>query len=142
MKSGIVMSDQVGVFRASLKRCLAAPHFLGSFYDDFVASSEEVQEKFRKTDLDRQAKMLADSLYTLAVAAQAKPGTNPAWAEMPRLAARHSRADLDIKPHLYDHWLNCLLDAVRRHDPECSAEVEEAWRKTLSAGIEYMRSRY
>jgi hemoglobin-like flavoprotein len=135
-------SGHLDVFRASLKRCLATPHFLGNFYADFVASSEEVREKFRNTDLERQAKMLADSLYTLAVAAQAKEGANPAWAEMPRLAQRHSRADLDISPRLYDHWLACLLEAVRLHDPEFSPEIEAAWRQTLAVGIEYMRSRY
>jgi len=135
-------SEHVDVFRASLKRCLATPHFLGKFYEAFVASSEEVREKFRNTDLDHQAKMLADSLYTLAVAAQAQPGANPAWAEMPRLAARHSRADLDISPALYDHWLDCLLDTVRDHDPEFSPAIESAWRQTLMVGVEYMRSRY
>jgi len=27
-------------------------------------------------------------------------------------------------------------------DPEFSAEIEEAWRRTLAPGIEYLRSRY
>jgi len=135
-------SEPIDLFRGSLKRCLATPHFLGSFYEAFVASSDEVREKFKNTDFDRQTRMLADSLYALAVAAQAKKSGSPAWSDMPRLAARHSRADLDIRPGLYDHWLDCLVDTARRHDPEFSPEIEAAWRATLAPGIEYMRSQY
>lgn len=142
MTSAVMTSENVDLFRASLKRCLATPHFLGKFYDSFVASSEEVREKFRNTDLEKQASMLADSLYALAVVAQARRGGNPAWADMPRLADRHSRADLDIRPGLYDHWLDCLVETARHHDPEFSPEIEAAWRETLAVGIEYMRSRY
>ena len=128
-------------FIASLKRCLAVPGFMDSFYQTFVSSSAEVREKFRNTDLQRQARMLSDSLYALAVAVQGQEGS-PAWGDMPRLAARHSRKDLDIRPALYDHWLACLLDTARRHDPEFSPEIEAAWRATLAVGIAYMTSRY
>jgi hemoglobin-like flavoprotein len=128
-------------FIASLKRCLAVPGFLDEFYQAFVGSSEEVREKFRNTDLQRQARMLSDSLYALAVAVQGQVGS-PAWGDMPRLAARHGRGDLDIRPALYDHWLACLLETARRHDPEFSPEIEAAWRATLGVGIAYMKSRY
>jgi hypothetical protein len=138
----LMTSEHVDLFRASLKRCLATPHFLGKFYDSFVASSGEVREKFRNTDFEQQTRMLADSLYALAVAAQARREGSPAWADMPRLAARHSRADLDIRPGLYDHWLDCLVETARQHDPEFSPEIEAAWRDTLAVGIDYMRSRY
>jgi hemoglobin-like flavoprotein len=131
----------VDSFLASLKRCLALPGFMEGFYQSFVASSEEVREKFRNTDLQRQAQMLSDSLYVLAVAVQGQEGSL-AWGDMPRLAARHSRKDLDIRPALYDHWLTCLLDTVRRHDPQFTPEIEAAWRATLAVGITYMKSRY
>ena len=55
---------------------------------------------------------------------------------------RHSREDLDIRPGLYDLWLAALLQAVAGCDPEHTPQIEVAWRDTLSAGIEYMRSRY
>lgn len=133
--------ELVESFLASLKRCLAVSGFMESFYASFVAASEEVQEKFRNTDLQRQARMLSDSLYVLAVAVQGQEGS-PAWGDMPRLAARHSRKDLDIQPALYDHWLACLLDTARRHDPQFTPEVDAAWRATLAVGIEYMKTRY
>jgi hemoglobin-like flavoprotein len=127
-------------FVASLKRCLGTPGFMDNFYESFVSSSEEVREKFRNTDLQRQARMLSDSLYVLAVAVQGQAGS-PARGELPRLAERHSRRDLDIGPHLYDHWLACLIDTARSHDPQFTPEIEAAWRATLGAGIDYMKAR-
>jgi hemoglobin-like flavoprotein len=141
MISGIMDPEQVETFRASLKRCLAAPGFLESFYESFIASSEEVREKFKYTEMKRQARVLEDSLYVLATAVQGEENS-PARGILPRIAARHSRQDLDIRPELYDLWLTCLLDATRRYDPEFTPEIEAAWRSALGWGIEYMRSRY
>ena len=126
---------------ASLKRCLGMPGFMDSFHQSFVSSSEEVREKFRNTDLQRQARMLSDSLYVLAVAVQGQTGS-PARGELPRLAERHSRKDLDIRPPLYDHWLACLIDTARGHDPQFTPEIEAAWRATLAVGIAYMKAHY
>jgi len=128
-------------FLASLKRCLGVPGFMETFYQRFVSASEEVREKFRDTDLQRQARMLSDSLYVLAVAVQGQTGS-PAWGDLPRLAERHSRKDLDIPPRLYDHWLTCIIDTASRHDPLFTPEIEAAWQATLAMGIAYMKARY
>jgi len=139
------MDNYVDVFRASLKRCLASEDFLRQFYHRLLASSEEIRQKFENTDLDRQARILEDSLYIMTVAAQsAQPSAevSPAWTEMSRLARLHDRDHLDIRPGLYDLWLHCLLEAARANDPEFTPEIEEDWRKTLEIGIEYLRSQY
>ena len=129
------------VFLASLKRCLAAPGFLAAFYDRFTGSSEEVREKFRGVDMQRQARVLEDSLYVVAVAVQGEEGSL-ARGDLPRLAERHSRRDLDIRPELYDVWAQCLVETARVHDPEWADDVAVAWRDTLAFGVEYMRRRY
>ena len=133
--------DFVEVFRDSLKRALAAPDFLLDFYGKFMASSDEVRQKFAGTDFKRQTRVLADSLWAMAVAAQGRAGS-PAWGDLPRLAELHSHSNLDIRPGLYDQWLDCLVEAAREHDPLFSKEVESAWRETLAVGIALMRSRY
>ena len=136
-------SAAVETFRESVKRCLARPEFMKDFYDLFLASSDEVREKFRNTNLEQQRQMVADSLYLMAVAGQS-PGRDGsiAWGEMSRLAARHAQSDRNIRPALYDLWLDCLLQAARQHDPEFSPAVEGAWRDTLRPGIEFMQERY
>ena len=133
--------DSVDLFRHSLHRCLGDPAFLQSFYEAFVGSSDEVREKFKNTDMERQVRMLESSLYVLAVAVQG--GANsPARGDLPRIAERHSRKDLDIGPELYDLWLSALLETAKRYDPEFTPEIEDAWRNTLAAGIDYMRSHH
>ena len=131
--------DHVDVFRTSLNRCLAASGFLESFYQSFVGSSEEVREKFKNTDMKLQAKMLQDSLFVLAVAAQGD-ADSPARYSLPGLAEKHGSKGFDIRPELYDLWLEALVETVKRHDPDYSDEIEEAWRSTLASGIEFMRS--
>jgi hemoglobin-like flavoprotein len=136
-----VPTPDTDVFLASLKRCLAAPEFLAGFYERFTASSEEVREKLRGVDMKRQARVLEDSLYVVAVAVQGEEGS-VARGALPRLAERHSRRDLDIRPELYDLWAQCLVETARAHDPQWTDEVAGAWRDTLAFGVEYMRQRY
>ncbi len=128
----------VEVFLASLKRCLARPDFLARFYEGFMASSEEVREKFRNTDMKRQVRMLEDSLFVVAVAVQGGEGSL-ARADLPRIAARHGRKQLDIRPELYDLWSDCLLTAARQHDPAFDDGVDRAGREVLGFGVRYMR---
>ena len=137
----IVPPDEVKAFVESLNRCLATPDFLEDFYSIFIESSDEVREKFKFTDRKQQARVLAQSLFALAVFAQRTTGS-PAWGEFDRLASRHNRHDLDIQPELYDLWLACLLRAARSYDPLFSPKLENAWRHTLMLGIEYLRSRH
>lgn len=128
-------------FRQSLKRCLATPAFLHDFYDRFIDSSEEIREKFKKTEFPRQTRVLADSLYTLAMAAESREDAF-AWKELDRLAQAHSRHGLDIAPRHYDTWLECLVAAARAFDPQFAPAVEQAWREALSPGLAHLRDRY
>jgi hemoglobin-like flavoprotein len=137
----VVLSPATEIFLASLKRCLGAPGFLTGFYESFTGSSEEVREKFRGADMKRQVRMLEDSLYVVAVAVQGEEGSI-ARGDLPRLAERHSRRGLDIRPGLYDLWARCLVETARAHDPQWADDVAAAWQGTLAFGVEYMRQRY
>jgi hemoglobin-like flavoprotein len=128
-------------FLASLGRCRATAGFLDAFYQRFVASSDEVRTKFAKTDMMRQVQMLEDTLFVVANAVQGEEGS-PARSDLPRIAERHSRRDLDIRPELYDLFLKCLIVTVRTHDAKFTPEVEVAWREVMGFGIEYMRKHY
>jgi len=134
-------TSDVDVFRASLKRCLTDNNFIHHFYDLFMASSPEVREKFKSTDFPRQARVLADSLYLMAVAAESKDDSI-AGSELTRLAAKHSRTGLDVRAELYQGWLDCLLKAASDTDPQFTPEIEASWRKALAPGIEHLRSAY
>jgi hemoglobin-like flavoprotein len=136
-----VTSPTAETFLASLKRCLAAPGFLEAFYERFMGSSEEVREKFKNTDMRRQAQVLEDTLYVVANAVLGEE-KSLARGALPALAEKHGRHGLDVRPGLYDLWIDCLVETVRRHDPQFNIGIEGAWRETLAFGADYMRQRY
>lgn len=136
-----MQTADVDLFLASLKRCREQPDFLARFYERFVASSEEVREKFRYTDMRRQVRMLEDSLFVVAVAVQGQEGS-VARGDLPRIAARHSRKDLGIRPELYNLWAECLIETAREHDSGFCPEIEKSWRAVLAFGVQYMQDRY
>jgi hemoglobin-like flavoprotein len=136
-----VASPVAETFLASLRRCLAVPAFLDTFYERFMGSSEEIREKFRGTDMKRQVAVLADTLYVVANAVQGEQDSI-ARGSLPALAVKHSRHGIDIRPGLYDLWIECLVETARTHDPQFGPETERAWRETLAFGADYLRQRY
>ena len=125
-------------FNDSIERCSCSPDFLRRFYTLFLASSDTVAKKFEHTALRKQARMLKTSLYIMMLAS----GESEQIVHLERLAKLHSRAGLDIKPELYDLWLDRLVQAVQEFDPMFDPETETAWRRVLQPGTEFMKSRY
>lgn len=128
----------VELFNDSLERCAAHAGFLHRFYALFLASSGEVAGKFEHTDFRRQTRLLRTSLYIMMLS-----GDDPEErVHLERLAERHGRNGLDIRPELYDLWLDCLIRAAAEADPKFDARCAGAWRRLLRPGIEFMKSRY
>ena len=126
------------LFNDSIERCSGKPEFLSRFYALFLASSPAVAKKFENTDLRKQARLLRTSLYIMMLSS----GDSERMVHLERLAKRHSRAEMDIKPELYDLWLERLVQAVEEFDPKFDIEIEIAWRRLLQPGIDFMKSRY
>ena len=122
--------------RDSLGRCIECGTFAQRFYELFMASSPKIAELFQNTDLERQKKMLRDSLYVMLVAAGTTRG--PAHEEVERLAKRHQ--ELGVSDDMFGLWLDALIDAAREHDAHFSDELENDWRTALSGPIELMKS--
>jgi hemoglobin-like flavoprotein len=131
--------EEIGLFNDSLERCTAHAEFLDQFYQTFIASSPEVAEKFKHTDFRRQKILLRTSLYMMMLAAM---GKTEAQEHLKRIAQVHSRGGHDIRPELYDLWLDCLIRTVKEFDPAFSKNIENAWRTMMQPGIEFMKSRY
>ena len=127
------------LFNSSYERCQSSPGFLERFYEIFLGSSAEVAEKFKHTDFARQREVLKASLYMLMLASL---GTPEALQHLERMAQLHSRKQLDIRPELYDLWLTCMLKAVKEHDRLFDDKTEQAWRRVLQHGIEFIKARY
>ena len=127
--------DQLNLFNDSFERCRQDPMFLDRFYSLFIGSNDEVRSLFRQTDMARQKELLMITLSYMMLA-HADPNI------LDRVAERHNRKNLDIKPHQYVLWLECMVAAVHQTDPMFSRDVAEAWRVTLQPGIDYLISQY
>jgi hemoglobin-like flavoprotein len=132
--------EVLATFHDSFHRCKAVPGFFDSFYKKLLSSSDEVREKFADTDFERQKRVLRNSFYLLMLAAQDKENGPEEYLE--DIAIRHDAEHLDVAPHLYSLWLECLLHTVQETDPNYSAEVEEAWRELMNVGVLYLISQY
>ena len=104
----------------------------------FLSVSPAIAEKFAHTDMSAQRTMLHDSLLLMMEFNRTRVPT----ARLKQLAEIHSRSGHDISPTFYDAWLDSLVTAVSRHDPNFNNEVELAWRIALAPGICFMRFAY
>ena len=112
--------------------------FIDAFYDRFLATSDEIRAKFANTNFAKQKQVMLLSLAFMS--SYAASGERNVVLE--RIAKSHDKQGHDIRPALYDVWLQCLLSTVREYDPSWSPEVEEAWRRTLDPGIRFMKAHY
>ncbi len=122
-------------FLRSLGRCSRDENFIPSFYDRFLANSDEIREKFRHTNFEKQNEML---LRSLRLAAGATAGEPESLREIRERAETHDRNHLNIEPRLYDIWLSSVLDAAREFDAEWDDAIEDAWNTILDHVIKYM----
>ncbi len=136
------MKDYLTFFRESYDRIFAnealRDEFFEAFYEAFALRSDEIAAKFAHTDMQRQKEMLFRSLQHMVDFSVQRQASE----SLRRTAERHSAAQIDIEPGLYDIWLDCLIESVQLFDPRFSDEIELAWRVVLAPGIVYMKFRY
>ena len=135
------MSEQTpkSMFLTSMNRCLANDAFIPAFYERFMGSSEEIKNKFRFTNFEKQNAMLARSLELCAGATAGEPES---LVELNERARTHDRDHLNIEPSYYNEWLEAIVVTASEFDEDWADETEEAWRKILGYAIEHMVRKY
>jgi len=125
--------------RASFERCEANGDFAEQFYEIFLGSSDEIAPLFADTDFSRQRRLLRATVYVLVTRAVDDAA---ARETLERIGRSHARSGLDIRPELYELWLDSVCSAVQRMDSEWTAQLEAAWREQLRPGISLITSFY
>ncbi len=125
------------LFNSSFEACLARAGFLERFYQIFIESSPDVREKFKATDLKGQARMVRRSLLLLTMASLQ---TEEIDQELARLGQSHGRDGMGIGAHLYEIWLDSLLQAVTEFYPAWSPQVEDSWRRMFDPYLAALKS--
>jgi len=133
------MTNTLDDVMASFHRCRKDQAFIDTFYDLFLNKSPEIADKFRNTDFNIQRLMLRESLLVMLCFNLGVTGTRE---ELVRMGRRHSRSQLDIRPELYDLWLDALCETIKLCDSEYSPGLEAAWRREMQAGINIFREEY
>ena len=87
--------------------------------------------------MEKQIRIMEKSLLLLTIACL---GTKEADEEIARLGQRHGPQGLRIGAHLYDLWLDALLQAVSEFDPRWSQAVGDSWRKMFAPYISRLKS--
>ena len=112
--------------------------FFERFYEIFVASSSLVQDKFAETDMEHQVRMLQRSMFHMITFYVSKQEDN----YLEHVAEIHSSGQRNIKPDLYDLWLESLVETVSELDPDFDQSVALAWQLAMAPGIVYMKFHY
>ena len=133
------MSVDYATVEASYDRCLENAEFFDTFYEKFLAKSEEIPPLFANTDFRRQKQMIRMSVRMLVRLGAGEDATKLAIS---KLGESHSRRQHNIRPELYGLWLDALCESIAQHDPEYTPELEQQWRETMQAGIDKMISMY
>jgi len=123
------------LFLQSYHRCVASEAFIPAFYECFLGASEEISNKFRFTNFEKQDKMLRLSLEACAAATD---NESEALREIRKQSRTHDRHHLNIEPRFYDIWLETIIATARDFDDHWTDEVEAAWRRPLSHVMQYI----
>lgn len=124
---------------ASYHRCDDSGDFFDTFYEIFFAKSPEIPPKFANTDMEKQKQVvMASVLWVLRL----RTGDPRARQEVEEIGRTHSRQGHNIRPELYDLWLDALCESVQKHDPQYSSELDAKWRDIMRVGIDLITSKY
>ena len=125
--------------RQSLVRCEANGNFGEAFYNTFLNSSPEIAPYFAATDFERQWTLLRNSVYMMASHDAAEPEMRES---LERLGQAHSRNNRNVRPELYELWLDSICETAKRLDPQWEDELERKWRVRLRAGMQIIMAAY
>jgi hemoglobin-like flavoprotein len=117
---------------ASYNRARDSGELFDSFYELFLSKSPDIPPMFAHTDFTHQKRMLRESILEMLVYFRTQSGEE----EIRRLAERHRK--INVKNEHYELWLDALCEAISKHDPEFSPELEQSWRDAFRPAIEIM----
>jgi len=125
-------------YQRVLKTTIDGQDFFEAFYRAFIASSDEVADKFRDVEMGQQRAHLRRSLDHMIYFSIDRKASD----ELFKTAKVHGKSGKNIRPALYEAWLDSLLETVRVYDPACDVEAEIAWQVVLAPGITYMKTHF
>ncbi|EAS45293.1 globin [Photobacterium profundum] len=124
--------EKYNLYQASYQRCMGNDDFLPLFYSLFINADIAIKDMFGSTDKEQQILTLKASLAML------QPAQDLITHEqlIKSIALRHKK--MNIAPHLFNVWFDCLMQAVKQYDPQYNEDLHTIWREQLDFGIKLM----
>ena len=129
------MSSDFDQVVASYHRARQSGGLFDTFYELLLRKSPEFPPMFARTDFPHQKLMLRESILELLLFAQTVSNRD----EIERLAEQHRL--MKVKPAYYELWLDALCEALARHDPNFTPQLDALWREAMQPGIDVMVAR-
>lgn len=123
----------------SYGRCLARKDFFDRFYIIFVDSHPDIRPMFAKTDMPKQKELLRHGLMSALLFMESDV---MAKACIDRIRATHGATRLNIRPALYQYWIDSIVQTVSESDPQYSPALGEQWREVLVPAVRHIQSGY
>jgi truncated hemoglobin YjbI len=130
--------DYRRIFQESYLRCVVSDQdgFFLRFYQRFTEADEGVSRVFAETNMERQISMLQESLLYMIHFSDAKLGED----RMRRIASYHGSDGMKVPRHLFDLWMDCLVETARERDGEFDSDTEIAWRVFLAPAVAFVKA--
>lgn len=125
--------------KSSFERCEKTGDFADTFYGVFLNTTEEVAAMFAETDFKKQRKLLRATVFMMVKQDVSEPQAAEA---LERIGRSHSKQKLDVRPELYEIWLDSLCATVKKLDPQWTEQLEADWREQMRPGITLITSLY
>ena len=132
-------ASPVASVRGSFARCCRNADFIDNFYHRLANEAPAVGPMFAETDMRTQDTLIRAGISHLIDFADRVDGVR---SKIDELGVKHNRHHLDVKPELYESWIEALIQAAAECDDFFDEQVESAWREVLRPGIELMASAY
>lgn len=124
-------------FEASYTRIVSDLNNTIAFFDDFYSilvenATDNIREIFTTVNIQRIKIMLQVSFHELIIYGQ----TGQAGAGLK--AHRESHRAYGIAAEDFACWMNAMLQAVQKHDPEVDQDILDAWTAVIQPGLTFM----
>lgn len=133
------MQNKIDLISASYGRCILSEGFFEDFYETFQKSDPRIKAYFTDTDMSQQRRLLRHGIsYMIMYAEENRTGE----LKVEKLGDSHSETQMNIKPELYDFWIQSLVETIRKHDSKSTPELESDWKQILNLGVNKMKDAY
>ncbi len=132
-------SEATEIVKKSFDRAILSGDVMTRFYEVFLQSHPEIKSMFAHTDFDQQKQLFRHGIDHLILFSE---GNAIGKSGITEIAKVHNMGHMNVRPHLYQYWEQCLYQTISEFDAEFDQKTETAWKEVIGKGVEFIKGRY